>query len=943
MIADISSNKEWKLARILEFDESSGAHVIQYELGMNGSNPGSSTLSELFSFRQERKPVVLSTREYFLIYEKQDWLDQVADDSSFSSTKQTCTNDGAVLKRSWSALSLAEETTSADINISSEVDLESWMNDESRDFGINYLLNSFTFLSPPKISVQIGLGQDILPTYPLESFSDQTLFNLLYFLTKKDSTGLQDILRERRVKTVFNIMWSPLCTASRGTVEESLGNFARRHIPVFDGFSDVICSVMHLLSIIYTQLKRLSAGVPSTSAPYVLEQYFEVESLNQKLLNQLNDPLAVVCSSMPNWCTSLPSYFPIIFSHKTRRILLERAFFGVSRSTIRQQEAKVSVSALRAQMSRLRSRAVELMAEAFSGGASDPTALQHQADELYSLEEAIKAKISSVFAGQHWRERTLKRARAVVCRGSIVSDAAKIMENFVRGQRTKMRRLEVRFSGESGFDASDEEAGVTRGFYADLAEAFLSCCLEPISSHQGKLSAQDVMRPGICLPASTAVMNIPLWIADLDSSHQIIIPTPRADPTSTPGVFPRPISPNNPRKDQVLRHFRLIGRIFASAIRDQYVFPLPLAASFLKLVQGGTKCLVKSYSFGKGIHESKLCDDLESVTDDRFILDSYDLPRPGFLGGEIFAVEELCKTLYELDNIAHLLTKEEYENRKNALAHDRTFTTRTMGTRFEASFAEWFEGKRFVDPFDPAQDITSAPLCVDGHSRPVTIDNVQEWAVLAKKFVLYDGVIDQALAFRKGVEDFFPSSALLLFTAEELQQDVCGGGDNVSEWDEKAIRSLLKLDGKSKKVTKNPLFFIYAAYLLAFQINVVYESSESDGEIGNEDLIRRFTKSSSTILYLVRALLEANQIARRQFLSFVTSLPICTPGKIEVVPIIGPTGEFLSVSESCLPRANTCGRRLYLPFFKNYEEFHKIFWSVVSQECQFKGFFEWRG
>lgn len=123
----------------------------------------------------------------------------------------------------------------------------------------------------------------------------------------------------------------------------------------------------------------------------------------------------------------------------------------------------------------------------------------------------------------------------------------------------------------------------------------------------------------------------------------------------------------------------------------------------------------------------------------------------------------------------------------------------------------------------------------------------------------------------------------------------------------------------------------------------VYESAEPDGEIGTDDLIRRFTKSSATILYLIRTLLEAKEIARRQFLSFVTSLPICTPGKIEVVPIVGPSGEFLPVSESCLPRANTCGRRLYLPYFKNYEEFNAIFWSVVSQECKFKGFFEWRG
>jgi hypothetical protein len=36
------------------------------------------------------------------------------------------------------------------------------------------------------------------------------------------------------------------------------------------------------------------------------------------------------------------------------------------------------------------------------------------------------------------------------------------------------RRLEVRFEGESGFvAASGDEAGITRGLYADIAEALL--------------------------------------------------------------------------------------------------------------------------------------------------------------------------------------------------------------------------------------------------------------------------------------------------------------------------------------------------------------------------------------------------------------------------------------------------------------------------------------
>lgn len=115
------------------------------------------------------------------------------------------------------------------------------------------------------------------------------------------------------------------------------------------------------------------------------------------------------------------------------------------------------------------------------------------------------------------------------------------------------------------------------------------------------------------------------------------------------------------------------------------------------------------------------------------------------------------------------------------------------------------------------------------------------------------------------------------------------------------------------------------------------------GGEGGAALSRRFGPSSPTVGYLIKTLLEANTTERRQFLSFVTSVPIVTPGLIEVVPVVNPAGEFLAVSEIGLPRSNTCARRLYLPKFENYEEFSKVLWSVIKEESRFKGFFEWRG
>ena len=118
------------------------------------------------------------------------------------------------------------------------------------------------------------------------------------------------------------------------------------------------------------------------------------------------------------------------------------------------------------------------------------------------------------------------------------------------------------------------------------------------------------------------------------------------------------------------------------------------------------------------------------------------------------------------------------------------------------------------------------------------------------------------------------------------------------------------------------------------------DASNSSGSAG---LGRRFGASSPSIKHLVKTLLQSSVTQRRQFLSFVTSVPIVTPGQIEVVPILGASGELIPLSDSCLPRANTCARKLYLPKFADYESFSTVLWAVLREESKFKGFYEWRG
>uniref|UniRef100_A0A7S3KWR1 HECT domain-containing protein n=1 Tax=Amphora coffeiformis TaxID=265554 RepID=A0A7S3KWR1_9STRA len=708
-----------------------------------------------------------------------------------------------------------------------------------------------------------------------------------------------------------SISWSPgTSSRTRKLSARSVTSEDQDPTVVFEGLDAICMQSMEVISVLseFTGETRILRDRERTGS------VFANASLSKKLKDQLDDALSVVGGALPEWCITAPSFAPRVFSYDSRRSLLERAAFGVSRSTFKQQEAKVNVGRLRQRMASLRARAVELVGEAFSGGAEDPTALQLQADELYGMEEALATRVRAAFRAVKWKEHALEVAKAVIRRGNLLADADTIMAKYATDKKVNRRRLEVRFEGESGFDAaSGDEAGVTRGFYADVAEALLSSDL-----------VANVFCTNTCSPAPTVASvkaeameldeaqkeaaKLSLWIPDMDSSGQVVIPTPRADERSGLGVYPRPIPKYHPQMDEILDKFRFMGRLFAAAVRDGFMFPLPLSASFLKLVQHG---------------EIDFMEEDDAWED---IMDMSDLPRPGFLGGEIYAAEiHVCRALDHLDASNPPLSRHELQRKYDEVARDQTFARVALGKAYECSFEDYFQDRTFVDPLDPAQDENAHPLCPKGHQTSVSVYNVRKWVALAKRFFLYDGVIAQAMAFRAGIEDFFSADYLRLFTAEELQRDVCGAGDNVETWDEAAVRKIFKLDGG--KDAAEALVAVAAM-----------------GGEGGAALSRRFGPSSPTITNLVKVLLEASPQQRRQFLSFVTSVPIVTPGRIEVVPIVSPSGDFLPMRDpSCLPRANTCARRLYLPKFDDFETFKSILLSVVKEESKFKGFYEWRG
>ena len=111
------------------------------------------------------------------------------------------------------------------------------------------------------------------------------------------------------------------------------------------------------------------------------------------------------------------------------------------------------------------------------------------------------------------------------------------MDKYSTASCLRKRRLEVRFEGESGFDAASGD----EGFYADVAEALLSC------DHVAGIHLVSTFPKEECMPKSylhgeemssgSKRTRVPLWIPDVDPSNSTTIPSPRADRSTTLGGF----------------------------------------------------------------------------------------------------------------------------------------------------------------------------------------------------------------------------------------------------------------------------------------------------------------------------------------------------------------------------------------------------------------------
>ncbi|KAI9501611.1 hypothetical protein BX070DRAFT_254148 [Coemansia spiralis] len=91
----------------------------------------------------------------------------------------------------------------------------------------------------------------------------------------------------------------------------------------------------HLLSSNVTithQISNLLAAYGHSESSDTIDRLFVNSKLNSKVSRQLNIPLVVVCSALPDWCHSLVKYAPFLLSFETRLTYLRTTGFGYART-----------------------------------------------------------------------------------------------------------------------------------------------------------------------------------------------------------------------------------------------------------------------------------------------------------------------------------------------------------------------------------------------------------------------------------------------------------------------------------------------------------------------------------------------------------------------------------------------------------------------------------
>ncbi|XP_053597850.1 E3 ubiquitin-protein ligase HECTD1 isoform X1 [Microplitis demolitor] len=275
--------------------------------------------------------------EYEEVMVSRNLLAAYMEEETPQSTKRRAWDDEFVLKRQFSALIPAFDPRPGRTNINQTTDLE--VPQPGSDLQSSVRVGT---LPSPRLSLSLkGPGLPDIPDVEL-SLTDQnaSIFQAVQELMQMTELGS----RQEKLRRIWEPTYTIIYRESKD--EESSGR-ATPIVTLYSGkpavssnactVEDVLQLLRHVYVLSITRDDRRDATINEDSLEstcWVNPDDFTSKKITNKVIQQIQDPLALAAGALPAWCEELARSCPFLLPFETRRLYFSCTAFGASRSIV---------------------------------------------------------------------------------------------------------------------------------------------------------------------------------------------------------------------------------------------------------------------------------------------------------------------------------------------------------------------------------------------------------------------------------------------------------------------------------------------------------------------------------------------------------------------------------------------------------------------------------
>ncbi|KAK0175018.1 hypothetical protein PV327_008803 [Microctonus hyperodae] len=276
--------------------------------------------------------------EYEEVMVSRNLLAAFMEDETSQSTKRRAWDDEFVLKRQFSALIPAFDPRPGRTNINQTTDLE--VPPPGSDFQSNVRVGA---PSMPRLALSLK-GPGLLEAPDVElplTDPHSSIFQAVQDLMQMAELGSKQEKLRRIWEPTYTIIYKEARdedSSGRATPIVTLCSNKPTQSTNVCTVEDVLQLLRHIYVLSTTRDDRKGTTIidddMSESACWVHPEDFTSKKITNKIIQQIQDPLALAANALPTWCEELARSCPFLLPFETRRLYFSCTAFGASRSIV---------------------------------------------------------------------------------------------------------------------------------------------------------------------------------------------------------------------------------------------------------------------------------------------------------------------------------------------------------------------------------------------------------------------------------------------------------------------------------------------------------------------------------------------------------------------------------------------------------------------------------